>query len=301
MCAIRVVRLVFMSLVAALLALGCHAAEPQRTRATGNVTFYAAPNGIDCLSGEIPPIACTRRNDCLSGDNPCTPQGAHIVAKDDWDFAAARCTIKLAIGTYTKGVSIAGQYVGAHLCQVYGLVDRNGACIDREQVVFDVKNEIVFQVQDLMMTSIACLTVQGTGGSIGFAGRQYVVIDLAYIKCGAISQCIAVVDKASANVTGDIWIAGDSNCFACADKQSHLKFGGDTKIRATMPVSLRYFIMSFSQSTVEFIGRNEVINPEYIAGSSCWPYIMGIIVTSGMPLPCVVDPPPGPGNDGKVY
>ncbi len=284
-------------LLFSLFMLDCHSAEAQRTKAKGNVTFYAAPNGVDCLPGGDP---CTLRNDCLSPANPCTPQGAHTVAKINWDFAEGGCTIKLANGTYTEGVSIAGQYVGTHLCQVYGHVDQNGACIDREQVVFDVENKIVFSVQDFMITSIACLTVQGTGGSLGFWGRQHAIIDLADIKCGAIYQCISLIDMASSNVVGDIWIAGDSHCFACVNKQSHLKFT-NTKIAVTVPVSLRYFILSASQSMVEFIGDNEVINPQYIAGSSCWPYIRGIIVTGGMPLPCVVDPPDGPGNDGKVY
>ena len=66
----------------------------QRNRATGTVIFYAAPNGSDI------------DNDCLSATNPCTPQGAHTVAmnKD---------------GTYTGRVSIVGQYVGTHLCDLW--------------------------------------------------------------------------------------------------------------------------------------------------------------------------------------
>src|SRR5712692_2954795 len=59
-------------LLFSLFMLDCHSAEAQRTKAKGNVTFYAAPNGVDCLPGGNP---CTLRNDCLSPANPCTPQG----------------------------------------------------------------------------------------------------------------------------------------------------------------------------------------------------------------------------------
>ena len=75
----------------------------QRNRATGPVIFHAAPNGSDI------------DNDCLSAANPCTPQGAHAVAKNKWDFANQPCLIQLADGTYTSNVSIAGQYVGTHV------------------------------------------------------------------------------------------------------------------------------------------------------------------------------------------
>src|SRR6266542_6693633 len=162
-------------LVGALIAaLSVGVAEAQRLRSSSPVTFYAAPNGVDV------------GNDCLAEANPCTPQGAHSVALNDWDFAGSSCTVRLADGVYGSTVSIAGQYVGTHLCQVYGHVDQNGACSDRSAVVFDVENKIVFSVQDFMITSIACLTVQGTGGSLGFWGRQHAIIDLADIKCGAI-------------------------------------------------------------------------------------------------------------------
>jgi hypothetical protein len=79
----------------------------QRNRATGTVIFYAAPNGSDI------------DNDCLSAANPCTPQGAHTEAKNNWDFAYSSCWIQLADGTYTGRVSIVGQYVGTHLCDLW--------------------------------------------------------------------------------------------------------------------------------------------------------------------------------------
>jgi len=150
-------------------------AEAQRYRPTQPVTFYAAPNGVDAS------------NNCLSQANPCTPPGAHSVAFRDWDFASSSCTIRLAPGTYSgtaATVAIAGQYVGTHLCQVYGHVDAQGNCIDRTAVVLDVPaGQAAFDVQDLMMTSVACLTVQGEN-AIGFFGRQHVIIDLADINCG---------------------------------------------------------------------------------------------------------------------
>jgi hypothetical protein len=77
-----------------------------RNRATGPVTFYAAPNGSDI------------DNDCLSAAKPCSPQRAPSVGKADWDFGHGSCTIRLADGTYAGKVIMAGQYVGTHLCDL---------------------------------------------------------------------------------------------------------------------------------------------------------------------------------------
>src|SRR5262249_13635805 len=106
-----------------LVLLGCRAAEAQRLTSPSPVTFYAAPNGFDL------------GNDCLSQATPCTPQDAHSVALRQWDFAGSSCTIRLAPGIYNTTIDIAGQYVGAHLCQVYGYVDSANTCIDRTAVV----------------------------------------------------------------------------------------------------------------------------------------------------------------------
>ena len=97
-----------------------------RGRATGPVIFHAAPNGIDT------------DNDCLSATNPCTPQAAHSVATNNWDFANQSCLIQLADGTYTSNVGIAGQYVGTHVCDLLGKVEKvQGELYNVEFATFD--------------------------------------------------------------------------------------------------------------------------------------------------------------------
>jgi hypothetical protein len=183
--------------VAALLAAAINGPvdAQQRNRAMGPVIFHAAPNGSDI------------DNDCLSAANPCTPQGAHWVAKANWDFAQGACSIRLADGTYTSYVSIAG-HVGAHLCDLLGKVDSQGNCIDRSTVVFDVPpGYVAFDVQDGMIASIGCLTV--TGGGVAFQGRQFVIFDIVDIDCGRLSVCISGVLNTVVNTVGEIWISGD--------------------------------------------------------------------------------------------
>src|SRR6516225_5675443 len=149
----------------------------QRNRATGPVIFHAAANGSDT------------DNDCLSAANPCTPQGAHAVAMNNWDFAHWSCLIQLADGTYTSNVGIAGQYVGTHLCDLLGKVDSQGNCIDRNAVVFNVPpGHVALNVEDGMIASIGRLTV--TGGGVGFHGRQFVIFDIVDVDCGRLSVCI---------------------------------------------------------------------------------------------------------------
>ena len=170
----------------------------QRNRATGPVIFYAGPNGNDV------------NNDCLSAENPCTPQGAHSVAKTDWDFAHGSCLIQLADGAYTGSFSIAGQYVGTHLCDLLGKVDSEGNCVNRGAVVFDVpRGHTAFNVQDGMIASIGCLTV--TGGGTGFHGRQFVIFDIVDVDCGDLSVCISGVLNTVVNTVGEIWISGNQD------------------------------------------------------------------------------------------
>jgi len=132
------------SFIGALLAaaINCPVDAQQRNRATGPVIFHAGPNGSDI------------DNDCLSAANPCTPQGALTVAKNNWDFAHSLCLIQLADGTYADRVSIAGQYVGIHVCDLLGKVDSQGNCIDRNAVVFNVPpGHVAFKVEDGMIVT----------------------------------------------------------------------------------------------------------------------------------------------------
>ena len=275
--------------VGALLAAAINAPvdAQQRNRATGPVIFYAAPNGSDI------------DNDCLSAANPCTPQGAHGVAKTNWDFAHGSCSIQLADGTYTSYISIAGQYVGAHLCDLLGKVDSQGNCIDRSAVVFDVPpGNVAFDVEDGMIASIGCLTV--TGGGVGFQGRQFVIFDIVDIDCGRLSICISGVLNTVVNTVGEIWISGDQDTFAAASGGSQFLING--RVVAKAPVTITSLFESHTKSHIELSGE-PIVNAHFLAGSVCIVRTMGTISKNGTALPCreAGSGTPQQGNDGRIY
>ena len=227
-----------------------------RSRATGLVIFHAAANGSDT------------DNDCLSATNPCTPQGAHAVAKNKWDFANQPCLIQLADGTYTSNVSIAGQYVGN--------------CIDRNAVVFNVPpGHVAFSVEDGMIASIGCLTV--TGGGVGFHGRQFVILDIVDIDCGRLSVCISGSLNTVVNTVGEIWISGDQDTFAAAVLGS--QFLLNAQVVAKAPVTVANLFVSYDKSHIELSGK-PIVNPHFLVGSACIVGKMGTISKKGTALPC---------------
>jgi hypothetical protein len=259
-------------------------AQQQRYRATGQVIFYAAPNGRDI------------DNDCLSAVNPCTAQGAHDVAKANWDFAHGSCLIQLADGTYTSYVSMAGQYVGTHLCDLLGKVDSQGNCIDRSAVVFDVPpGHIAFALEDGMVASIGCLTV--TGGGVGFFGRQFVIFDIVDIDCG---HGISGVLYSVVNTVGEIWISGDQDTFAAASLGSQFLINGTVVAKAAATVTNLF--VSYNKSHIELLGK-PIVNPHFLAGSVCSVGRMGTISKNGTELPCREgrSGTPQQGNDGRIY
>jgi len=259
----------------------------QRNRATGSVIFHASPNGSDI------------DNDCLSAANPCTPQGAHAVAMNNWDFAHQSCLIQLADGTYTGNVSIAGQYVGTHLCDLLGKVDSQGNCIDRNAVVFDVPpGHVAFLVQDGMIASIGCLTLTGGGG--GFHGRQFVILDIVDIDCGRLSVCISGVLNTVVNTVGEIWISGNHDTFAAASLGSKFLMNAQFVVKA--PVTVTNLFVSYDKSHIELSGK-PIVNPHFLVGSACIVGKMGTISKNGTALPCHEggSGTPQQGNDGRIY
>jgi hypothetical protein len=259
----------------------------QRNRATTPVIFHAGPNGSDI------------DNDCLSAANPCTPQGAHWVAKMDWDFAHGSCVIQLADGTYTGTVSIAGQYVGTHLCDLLGKVDSEGTCIDRGAVVFNVpRDHVAFSAQDGMIASIGCLTVTGEG--IGFHGRQFVVFDIVDVDCGHLSVCISGVLHTVVNTVGEIWISGNQDVFASASSGSNFLLNAQIVVKA--PVTITNLLVSDQKSHIELSGK-PIVHPELLAGSACVVARMGTISKNGTALPCREEGSgtPQQGKGGMIY
>jgi hypothetical protein len=259
----------------------------QRNRATGPAIFYAAPNGSDI------------DNDCLSTANPCTPQGAYAVAKSNWDFAHHSCLIQLADGTYTDSVSMAGQYVGTHVCDLVGKVDSQGNCIDRNAVVFDVlPGHVAFTVQDGMIASIGCLTV--TGGGSGFHGRQFVIFDIVDIDCGRLSICISGVLNTVVNTVGEIWISGNHDTFAAAFLGSQFSMNAQVVVKA--PVTVTNLFLSYDKSHIELSGK-PIVNLHFLVSSACIVRKMGTISKNGTELPCHEGSSgtPEQGNDGRIY
>jgi len=277
------------SFIGALLAaaINCPVDAQQRNRATGPVIFHAGPNGSDI------------DNDCLSAANPCTPQGALTVAKNNWDFAHSLCLIQLADGTYADRVSIAGQYVGIHVCDLLGKVDSQGNCIDRNAVVFDVPpGHVAFSVEDGMIAAIGCLTV--TGGGVGFYGRQFVILDIVDIDCGRLSVCISGSLNTVVNTVGEIWISGDQDTFADAVLGS--QFLLNAQVVAKAPVTVTNLFLSYDKSHIELSGK-PIVNPDFLAGSVCIASKMGTISKNGTALPCHEggSGTPQQGNDGRIY
>ena len=251
-------------------AINCPVDAQQRNRATGPVIFHAGPNGSDI------------DNDCLSAANPCTPQGAHAVAMNNWDFAHQSCLIQLADGTYTGNVDIAGQYIGTHLCDLLGRVDSQGNCIDRNAVVFDVpRGQVAFLAQDGTIASIGCLTV--TGGGIGFYGRQFVIFDIVDVDCGRLDVCIRGSLNTVVNTVGEIWISGNQDTFADASFGS--QFLMNAQVVAKVPTIVTNLFVSHDKSHIELSGK-PIVNPDFLAGSACIVQKMGTISKNGTELPC---------------
>jgi hypothetical protein len=259
----------------------------ERNRSPGTVIFYAAPNGSDI------------DNDCLSAANPCTPQGAHSVARNEWDFANSSCLIQLADGIYTGTVSMAGQYVGLHLCDLVGKVDSEGNCLDRGAVVFNVpRGSVAFNFQDRMIASISCLTV--TGGGVGFHGRQFVIFDIVDVDCGRLSVCISGNLNTVVNTLGEIWISGNQDTFAGAYFGSQFLLNAQVVVKA--PVTVTNLFVSQDKSHIELSGK-PIVNPDLLAGSVCIAGKMGTISKNGTVLPCRegASGTPQQGNDGMIY
>lgn len=268
-------------------------AQPRNRPSGGMVTFYAAPNGVDI------------GNNCLSSASPCTVQGAHDVAKRDWDFAGSGCEIRLAHGTYTSTVALAGTYLGTHLCQIWGDVSGpNNACTPgAPNVVFDVPpGKFAFDIQDGMMTSIRGITVTGASGG-GFYGRQHIVNDLACVHCKDIAQCLSLTHHATANFGLDNWVSGTMQVFVGADELSIATIAGGAQITALGPTSIRYLLLSYHGSRITFAnGTGSINNQASITGigqpkPDCLAYWMGSITKSGLTIPCNETAV----LDGKIY
>jgi len=244
-------------------------ARAERFEADYSVVFFVNPSGDDS-------------RDCRSEAAPCrTMQQAYRRARREYDFAKGGCTIKLADGVYTDGLTTTGTLVGTHLCQVIG----NPA--NREAVIVQPPpGSAAFDIQDLAMISVMDLTIQGER-IIGFYGRQFVIVDIARIKFGPMPDGIAVSmdHQAGANLVGHFSIDGEMVAFLTANRLSRFHVAGGVSISVKKPVNIHYFVMSYQNSLVEFGGEVQLKNSQFISGQQYRAYQHGIINTNGLVLP----------------
>jgi hypothetical protein len=268
------------------------AAAQQRLRATENVNFYAAPNGNDL------------NNNCLSAAIPCTPNGAYAVAKNDWDFAGNGCYIRLADGVYTQGIFAYGQLVGVHACTVMGHVDQAGNCLDSKAVIFDAPpGKAAFSIQDGMIAGIICVWARG---SVGFHGRQMVVVDLVDVACGPIIICIqGTMAGTQINIAGKLQLRGNITSMVAMDKNSVAFFARtQLAVDSISPITIDYLIQADDGAHIEFIGNPPIENIGYILGADgtpgsakCIVAWMGRVKANGLNIPCEIIS----FTDGKFY
>jgi hypothetical protein len=268
---------------------------PQRSRATGPVIFYAAPNGSDA------------NNTCLDAASPCTPQGAYVQAKVNWDFAGpiGRCFIKLARGTYTVPPSgilmdMAGVYVGYYMCQVSGDVNPPDfhTCIDANTVVIDIPNGgMGFYNKDGIITVFGCLTLRGANNATGIGAQQANVIDISDVVCGPIPTCISASTTTAVNINGPLYFGGDMTTLFAAGALTQIKVWYQ-QIVALRQLSITYLAQAYGAgASIEFLSSS-IANPTVVNPTpQCVAYMTGVISYSGFNLPCSVSVP----ADGKFY
>jgi hypothetical protein len=254
-------------LIAALtLASSAHA---DRIKVSGEIFFFVDPAGND-------------DRDCRSEAAPCrTMQTAYARARRDYDFTGAHCNIKLSDGVHTEGLAMTGTLVGTHLCHVIGNLENREAVI-----VQPPPGSPAFNIQDLAMISVMDLTVQGDS-IIGFYGRQLVVVDIARVKFGPMPNGMAVsmVDQAGANLVGDFSIEGDMVGFLSANSMSRINVATGASIDVKRPVDIRYFVMSYQSSLVEFNAGVTLKEAELVKGQQFLASWGGIVNTNGLALP----------------
>jgi hypothetical protein len=268
---------------------------PQRNRTTAAVVFYAAPNGNDV------------NNNCLDVALPCTPMGALVQSKVNWDFIQpiGGCFIKLARGHYTVppgGVLMAliGAWVGHYGCQVSGDVNPPdfGHCIDPNTVVIDIPDGgWGFYNKNGVVSVISCLTLTGANNAIGIWSQQSLVIDIADIVCGPIPRCIEATTTPAVNINGPMWLGGNIGTFFAAGELTTIKVWYQP-LTPLQQMTLGYFALAYGPgASVQFVGSS-VPNSGLISGSpQCIPAWTGVIKAGGMSLPCTV----APVADGRFY
>jgi hypothetical protein len=270
-----------------------------RIRATQAVTFYVNP--VSC--SDVLKINCgDDANDCTSSMTPClTMARAYTRAQQDYDFAGHSCTIQLADGRHTSPANIAGSLVGTHLC--YWLGNEK----DRRAVVVNPPPDVpAFFVQDGAIAVIMHVRCEGER-IICFAGRQFSVMDIAWVDFGPLPNgtAISMTNQSRINLGGDIWISGDANAFLTADDLSQITVGANVPIVITRPVEITYFALSYKKALIELLNGAHFVNPQFVRGQQYMALWDGAIHTGGSGMPGTIagaaSIPGHPGEEGKVW
>jgi hypothetical protein len=272
-------------------------ADSPRIRATQDVTFYVNP--VAC-SDVLKTNCGDDANDCTSSMTPClTMQRAADRAKYDYDFAGHTCTIRLADGRYTAPVNITGSLVGIHLCHWLGNEK------DRRAVVVNPPPGVpAFWIQDGAVAVIMHVRCEGER-IICFAGRQFSIIDIAWIDFGPLPESIAIsmTNQARINLGGDIWISGDARAIIAADNLSQITVT-HTSVVITQPVEIAYFALSYNRALIELNGAR-FVNPQFVSGQQYVALWDGAIHPGGSVIPGtkagMAFIPGHPGEEGKVW
>jgi hypothetical protein len=275
-----------------VLTIGVVPAQARNLATLGGMDFFVAPNGNDLA------------NDCTKESSPCrTPQHACEEAMNKWDYGGiSEPFIRLSAGRYSSGCILIGQPVGAHTINIVGEQSRDPSqsCTlsQAERVVIDVSSGAAFDIHDLAIAVVRCMTIQGQGTA--FNCRQTPASDIAYIKFGGtapLDGSVTANDECGINLGGTIWIGNDVRVFLFANNLSRIVVAHKLPIVATTPVSVGYFALSYQTAIVDVRSGVTITGPiTSSAGSRV--YRNGSIFSGGLPLPggCTQGDPLQPGN-----
>jgi hypothetical protein len=286
-----------------VLTIGVVPAQARNLATLGGMDFFVAPNGND-LRQNRGKRKTQAANDCTKKSSPCrTPQHACEEAMNKWDYGGiSEPFIRLSAGRYSSGCILTGQPVGAHTINIVGEQSRHlsQSCTlsQAERVVIDVSSGAAFDIQDLAIAVVRCMTIQGQGTA--FNCRQTPASDIAYIKFGGtapLGRGVTANDECGINLGGTIWIGNDVSIFLLANNLSRIVVADNLPIVATTPVSVGYFALSYQTAIVDIRGGVTITGPiTSSAGSRV--FRNGSIFSGGLPLPggCTQTDPLQPGN-----
>ena len=187
------------------LTLFCNSASGQ--------AYYIATTGSDL-------------NDCSLAAPCATMQHVYSVCPN-----GGVCSLTLAPGTYSQRLDATYYKV----FEINGQMGADGSCADRAAVEIDDRVDGVptagalFSGQDHVILTVQCVTVRAYAtGSIGFASRQFAILDINYVAFLDLPGGFGIsVDEMSRANTVSPHINGSASRWAVAGDGSTLTVGGN--------------------------------------------------------------------------